>query len=338
MLSAIKHVVFADDDPNLLQGLRRSLYGLKNEWRMSFACGGQQVIQILNTEHVDALITDMRMPEVDGAQVVQHAMKVQPHCIRFILSGQADRALTFRTIGYTHQFLAKPCQTDVLVHKLKAIFSLQDQIDDPQLSTRITGFEALPICDDSRRRVFKALTNQWPQGRIAPLIARDPGMSCLILQLVNSGYFGIGEPVSCPIKAFNRLDLAIVRDLCEQNRLFMSPTLPHASPHYTRLVTQARKRALAFRRIARHAQLPKAYWSVAYQMGMFARVGDLLTTAMACDPFPPAHIRHLMGISLWALLGIPHDHDQTCREEILRLIGIHSPPMIVYSEMSEVAA
>ena len=60
-------VLFVDDEPRVLDGLRRMLRTKRDQWQMRFVASGAEALAALAGEPADVLITDMRMPEMDGA-------------------------------------------------------------------------------------------------------------------------------------------------------------------------------------------------------------------------------------------------------------------------------
>src|SRR5678816_1149827 len=62
----------------------------------------------------DVVITDMRMPGMDGAELLRHIQRDFPAAARIVLSGQAERESIMRALPVTHQFLHKPCDGDTL--------------------------------------------------------------------------------------------------------------------------------------------------------------------------------------------------------------------------------
>src|SRR5215217_6257296 len=107
-------VLFVDDEPRVLQALRRSLTIADVPWDARFADGGAAALLQLETESFDVVVTDMRMPSVDGAAVLNAVKDRAPGTVRIVLSGQADEAAAMRVVGVAHQFLAKPCDMKVL--------------------------------------------------------------------------------------------------------------------------------------------------------------------------------------------------------------------------------
>src|SRR3954471_3561241 len=110
----MKHVLFVDDESKVLDGLKRSLRPLRNEWNMTFVTSGVEALKTLEQAPFDVVISDMRMPGMDGAQLLKEVHQRYPQTVRIVLSGQSDQESIYRSIGSTHLYLAKPCETEQL--------------------------------------------------------------------------------------------------------------------------------------------------------------------------------------------------------------------------------
>jgi len=66
----MKNILFVDDEPVLLDGLRRSLRSMRNEWSITFAGSGEEALKVLEKAPFDVVVSDMRMPKMDGAQLL----------------------------------------------------------------------------------------------------------------------------------------------------------------------------------------------------------------------------------------------------------------------------
>ncbi|MDJ0855264.1 MAG: response regulator, partial [Desulfobacterales bacterium] len=86
-----KRLLFVDDEPMVLKGLQRSLRSMRQEWEMTFAAGGREALDAMQAQPFDVVISDMRMPEMDGAQLLEVVKRDYPQVVRIILSGQLDR-------------------------------------------------------------------------------------------------------------------------------------------------------------------------------------------------------------------------------------------------------
>ena len=105
-----KHILFVDDEPNVLQGLQRMLRPMRHTWDMHFAGGGQEALTLLEQTTFDVVVSDLSMPGMDGVQLLTHITARYPHTVRIILSGYADGEMMRRAVGLAHQYLSKPCE------------------------------------------------------------------------------------------------------------------------------------------------------------------------------------------------------------------------------------
>ena len=104
----MRHILFVDDDPNVLDGLRDALRPRRREWRMSFVPGGEAAIDVVERETVDIVVSDLRMPGIDGATLLTRVASMQPEAVRIVLSGQADPTTIGRVAAVAHRILVKP--------------------------------------------------------------------------------------------------------------------------------------------------------------------------------------------------------------------------------------
>jgi YesN/AraC family two-component response regulator len=85
----MKRILFVDDESMVLDGIRRMLYTQRNRWEMQFALGGEAALQACEASSFDVIVTDMRMPGMDGATLLGHIRDRYPNTARIILSGHS---------------------------------------------------------------------------------------------------------------------------------------------------------------------------------------------------------------------------------------------------------
>lgn len=101
-------ILFVDDEPRVLRGLERTLGSLRGEWDMAFAGGGEAALALCSAGRAfDVVVSDIRMPGVDGTALLHRVRTLLPDAVRIALTGHADQDETLR--GLVHGFLAKPC-------------------------------------------------------------------------------------------------------------------------------------------------------------------------------------------------------------------------------------
>jgi len=210
----MKRILFVDDDVNVLNGLRRGLNSMRGEWQMEFAHSGEMAMGILEKMQPDALITDVRMRQMGGFQLLREVQEAYPHILRIALSGQTEQDALAQSLTSTHLFLPKPCDAEFLKHRVRNILARGDKLRDPMLKSlvaRLRGVASVPQLFGEIVALFNSDNSEID--RIAPLVAMDMGMSATVLHFVNSGYFGPGAVTSNPERAVRWLGLETVRDL-----------------------------------------------------------------------------------------------------------------------------
>jgi CheY-like chemotaxis protein len=113
-------VLCVDDEPRVLEGIALSL---RRRYDVLTAHGGMAGLDVLTREpDVAVVLSDMRMPMMDGTQFLHQCRQIAPHTIRLILTGQTDLAAAIHAVneGQIFRFLTKPCPPAVLLPVIDA--------------------------------------------------------------------------------------------------------------------------------------------------------------------------------------------------------------------------
>ena len=86
-----RRILFVDDEAKVLDGLRNLLRRQRHEWDMLFALSGAAALEELAKAPVDVIVSDMRMPGMDGAELLTRVRTLYPQTARIVLSGHAER-------------------------------------------------------------------------------------------------------------------------------------------------------------------------------------------------------------------------------------------------------
>ena len=165
----------------------------RHEWEVAFAPGGEAALALMEAAPFDVIVSDMRMPGMDGAALLDRVRKVHPQVVRIILSGNTELSTALRVVPIAHQFLAKPCDIKMLRVAVERACHLKALLHDNSIRRTVGGLEGLP----SVPRTYHALTLALADPdtsieKIARIVELDVGISAKILQLVNSAFFGSG--------------------------------------------------------------------------------------------------------------------------------------------------
>ena len=272
-----KRILFVDDEPNVLSGLRRMLRCQRNVWEMEFANGGQAALASMQKSRFEVVVTDMRMPGIDGAELLGRVSSEYPDTVRLVLSGQSEHERIFRAVGPAHQFLSKPCDPEVLIETIESTSRMHDRLRNESLRTLISQIDSLPSLPSIYRQLVTELESDDPSlDRVGELISSDVAMTAKTLQLVNSSFFGLPQHVTDPKHAAALLGLNILQPLVLSAKVFTELHTPHSPVNLETLMSHSLEVAVVAREIASSESACKAVCDDAFLAGVLHDVGKLI--------------------------------------------------------------
>jgi putative nucleotidyltransferase with HDIG domain len=219
----MKRIIFVDDEVSILDGLKRMLRPMRNEWEMLFAPGAKVAIELMEASPCDVIVTDMRMPEMDGAMLLEIVREKFPSVFRIILSGYTELQASLRAVSVAHQFLLKPCDPDSLRASIARSASLGDVLDSRMLTSLVGSLRDLPPLPRVFTELKLALGNpKTSVEQITKIVEQDVAVSAKLLQLVNSAFFGTSRSVTDIKMAVVRLGMSVLQDLVLSLAVFRS--------------------------------------------------------------------------------------------------------------------
>jgi len=274
----MNRILFVDDEARILDGIRRSMYCMREEWHMRFANGGPAALQALSEEPADVVVSDMRMPGMDGAQLLSQVMRLYPGAVRIILSGQAEHESIVRATRAAHRYLSKPCDALELKAAITRTTDLRSILSDDRLAAIVGSVEALPSPPKTYQALLAALRD--PAARletIIDIIEGDAAMASKVVKLANSGFFGIRNPVQTIARAVGLVGFDAISTLVLGQHLFGTDR-PVAFPGFAldRLSRHSFEVAAWARAVALHEGFSSALADAAFLAGLLHDVGQLV--------------------------------------------------------------
>jgi len=197
------------------------LFPMQKEWEMAFAASGQEALKLLDNKVFDVIVSDLRMPEMDGFQLLTEVRERYPHVIRVAFSAQTDQEYTLRSLGPIHQYLSKPLNHNDMRNAIKRVCSLHDLLSNSRLRNLVSRLESLPSPTTLFHRLVKELESPEPSLKnISKIIAEDQGMTTKILQFVNSAFFGLPRRITRPEMAVNLIGINVITALALTIHIF----------------------------------------------------------------------------------------------------------------------
>ena len=157
-------VLCVDDEPNILSALRRTLRPCG--WRVLCAEGASDALALLEREPVDMVVSDMRMPGMDGAQLLEAVAQRWPQAVRILLTGHADVSAIVSAVnrGQIWRYINKPWDDNDVMQ------ALRQGIERCALQREKQRLEALTQAQNEQLRVLNASLEERVEQRTAELV------------------------------------------------------------------------------------------------------------------------------------------------------------------------
>lgn len=327
-----QRVLFVDDEESILEGLRAVLRPQRREWDMVFALGGPAGLREVESSKFDVVVTDMRMPVLDGGALLARVRQLQPHAVRLVLSGQTDPQTALKSVFTAHQFLAKPCDVEKLRSVVKRCCDLNELLRGEELRSLAGDASVLPAAPATYLAISKLLAD--PNAGISDVVRvveREPTLCAKVLQVANSAFFGLPRTVTSISQAATYLGTLALRDLA-----LAMETLAAKHPSRSALPAgdymEFQVNALAVALLGRRwyaSDRRKA--DDAFVAGMLRDMGQLLLATRpdgAEAPVGQADQHAALSAYLLGLWGLPHP--------VLEAVAFHEHPERVEHDTLEV--
>ena len=338
-------VLFVDDEPQVLRGLRRMLDASDETWLASFADSGEDALELMRAKPFDAIVTDIRMSDMTGAELLQRVSDEFPAVIRIVLSGQAKRETVFRVVRPMHQYLAKPCNAETLRRTLLRAKALRDVLDSPDLHRLVSKISTIPSVPTLYLKLVKSLqSDDVSIQAVGDIISQDAGMTAKMLKVVNSAVFGLPRAVSSPEQAVSLLGLEAIKALTLSVGVFEQFETSSSSFSIDRMFKHCIGVAQTASAISKSIPSGVEFASDAFTAGVLHDVGKLVLVSNSPDDFESAlqlaaaeeipawqaeqkvfgATHAAIGAHLFGLWGLP--------QTIVETVALHHTPLAAEEE------
>ncbi|MEP3479510.1 MAG: response regulator [Fuerstiella sp.] len=284
-------VLFVDDEPQILRGITRMLNCTDVNWDIVTANSGQEALEILAADLAEVVVSDMKMPGMDGAELLEEISRLYPEAVRIVLSGQAEKEVVYRAVKPMHQYLAKPCEAGRLRDTIARSCSLREVLESTKSHQILGRISSLPSLPEIYRQVVTATESDASSIEyIGGLVAQDVAMTAKILQLANSAIFSPRSTVTSPAQAASLIGLDAFKALVLSLSVFQSFEGTTCKGFNISALTQ---HSLAVgslsRQIATLENQSNDIVSESFTAGLLHDVGKLILAANAADVFSSAN-------------------------------------------------
>ena len=270
-----RKILFVDDEPMVLQGLKRMLRGMRDEWEMAYVESGEKALTILESAPFEVVVTDMRMPGMNGAALLEKVKQRYPEMVRIVLSGYSDQELIMKSVRTAHQYLSKPCDAETLRTTVSRACKLRELLQDHNLKQVVSNIATLPSLPKLYQEIMAEL-----QSEDAYIISGDLAMSAKLLQMVNSAFFALPRHIESIAQAVSLLGLETIKALVLSAKIFNQFEKKGVPESFLKaLWAHSMGTASYAKAIAKAEMLPREKVDEAFLAGTLHDVGKLVLSA-----------------------------------------------------------
>jgi len=221
-----KYILFVDDERSVLRSLRRAF--IKSGHKLYFADSAELGLEILEKAQgrIDMVLSDMRMPGMDGYVFLSKVKEKYPQVIRLILSGFVEESYVYKALidGSAKTYLAKPWSTRELLDLVSSLFEIEDMLKEKHLLAVINTIDELPTLPDIYHQVMSLIDADAAFDEIVAVIEKDPALTAKVLQVANSAFFKSGT--SSLKRAAVFIGLMALKDIVAGSSVFQALKSP----------------------------------------------------------------------------------------------------------------
>jgi HD-like signal output (HDOD) protein len=258
-------VLFVDDEKNILKSLKRAF--IHSDFEVFTAGGGEEGLKVLEQEKIDIVVSDYKMPELNGLQFLSIVRERFPTVYRTILSGFVEEEIVLRSIvsGLTLSYFVKPWEDKILEERILHILGVRKRLNNETLMNCINSIKNLPVLPDIYYKLMDCIEQDLPLKNIHNIIKNDVAIATKVLQIANSAFFQRREELSLE-RAIIYLGIHVIKNIV----FTLSLT------HFTKWDPQQLNMLKEF---TLHSNLVNFYFAKVYQCRYKKRIKEHLATA-----------------------------------------------------------
>lgn len=207
-------VLFVDDEVGVLKSLQRGLRIHCRDLEVRFCQSPEQALTIIKEFQPWIVVSDKRMPEMDGGEFLRRVSVAFPEVIRVMLTGDTCKDVALEVADVAHMLIAKPFKIETLLQSIHRATCLRSLPVSLEIRKQLGAIDCIPVLPKVYQELVDAIKSEEADTQqIAEIISKDPGILAKIIQMANSSFFGFSSAVSNSHDATVRLGLELIKDM-----------------------------------------------------------------------------------------------------------------------------
>ncbi len=301
----MKKILFVDDEKQILRALKRLF--VNSTYDVYFAESGDAALKLLKDNTFDLLVTDIRMPEMDGIELLRQVKETSPLTLRVALSGYTDNKKIYSALedNLAKLYLFKPWDNKELTSLIDRLFDLEDVLKDKKLLNLINNLDELPTVPDLYSELCKMVEDNVDIETISRKLEEDQSIASKLLRVANSAFYG--AKTGSISQAIMYIGLINVKNIVLSNGIFTSLGIDRDLQ----------------RSLWDHVNLTNRLMNAIYQKCLFKKVPNMFASAGLLHDIGRVIIYQFFMDEFKQVLEVVKEHPERSITEIEReIIGV----------------
>ena len=277
--TATPTIVLADCEEAALDLIRSRVQSLQPQWQIHTMTRGEQVLQFAQNNRVDGVISETKLQDMSGFDLLRRLQVACPDTIRFTLSADLDHEVVLESARANHRFLNRSVSNEVLVSAIESSLRLNRKLSEETLKHRIGDVHTLPALPEIYQQMVAELTS--PNSslmNVARIIESDTGLTATVLKIVNSAFYGLNQRVESVSQGVALLGVHLIKNITLTATVFAQLESSEMDVAILRkLNDKANKAGALCNQFARLARVPRTVVDHVQISGMLSIVGQLIS-------------------------------------------------------------
>ena len=211
-------IMFVDDERQILRALNRLF--MESDYECVFMDSAEEALVYLENNQIDLIISDIRMPGMNGFDFLRKVKEKYPTTMRVALSGYTDNQVIYKALeeNVAKMYIYKPWEDDELEVIIDKMFQLEEILKNKKIMDLINNLNELPTIPNLYLKIKKMIQEDENVENISKLIESDQASTAKILRIANSAFYG--AKTGSITQAIMYIGLTNVKSIVLSNALF----------------------------------------------------------------------------------------------------------------------
>lgn len=186
-----RSILFVDDERQILKALQRLF--IDSPYDIVLMESAESALTFLDSHSIDLIVSDVRMPGMNGFEFLKIVKEKYPDTMRIALSGFTENRAIFKALeaNVVKFYMFKPWNNEELRTLIDKMFEIEIELSDKKIKDVINNLDEIPTVPALYSKIRKMIGDDEDVSRIAQLIESDQSSTSKILRIANSAFYGV---------------------------------------------------------------------------------------------------------------------------------------------------